>query len=222
MIIDSIRELNKNSKCLLLFSGGFDSTLCAYWLKKHSIDFVGLHITYENRPKREIEIANEISELLKFELDHILLPLKDQRLNSEKFNFSNKAWFPYRNAIFFAIAANICYTRQCDTIVTGFRSWDTPYFTDSTRSYLENLMSVLSISGYSDFDRTLDLFLPFIDTHTLVSKIYNEDRECREVLDKSWSCWADDEMPCGECAPCKARSRFYRAMKTGEGVYEFE
>jgi len=222
MIIDQIKDLSKNSKCLLLFSGGFDSTLCAYWLKKHLIDFEGLHFSYENRPRQEIRAANEISKALNFKLTNFDLPLKDQRLNSDDLNFSNKAWFPYRNAIFFAISANICYDRKCNTIVTGFRSWDTPYFSDSTRIYLESLMSVLSVSGYSEFDRALDLFLPFIDTHALVSKIYRDDQGCREILDRSWSCWADEEVSCGECAPCKARSRFFLAMETGDGAYEFE
>jgi tRNA(Ile)-lysidine synthetase-like protein len=62
--------LEKNKKYILSLSGGVDSMVLSYILKQKSIDFVTVHISYENRTEcaEEVELLREWCSFLGIEL----------------------------------------------------------------------------------------------------------------------------------------------------------
>ena len=111
--------------------------------------------------------------------------------------------------IFIGIAANFALSHSYGNIIAaGIRVWDTTAYGDATRKYLDQLLSMLSISGNAAEDASsFDLFVPHIESH-VSSKRALKNPGWRGILAETWSCWRHDDLPCGECAPCVTRKRF--------------
>jgi 7-cyano-7-deazaguanine synthase len=223
-LIDA-KDIITGDEVLVLFSGGFDSSACAYYLASLGLKPSLLSINYMNRPQQEMRRGREIAASLGLKLNEINVEVADFRDSEEdlaKLNFYNKAWLPYRNIIFFAAAANFAVRYGISYVSAGIRYWDTPYFNDSTNEYFDHLDSMLQFLGYEDAaDARVRIVLPFIAQHRELTKMLQNDLDAQELLSRTWSCWFDGEEQCGMCSPCKARQRFLIALETGDGLHEF-
>src|SRR5689334_5830389 len=99
MQLDQLKE--DQHKAILLYSGGFDSTLVALLLKINHISTIGLSINFLSRPRVETATAVRLAPALGFrKYIKFRLPLTDDRNSPEKWaSPPYEAWFPYRNLI---------------------------------------------------------------------------------------------------------------------------
>jgi 7-cyano-7-deazaguanine synthase len=208
-------------RAVLLFSGGFDSTLAAVLLRQRRVPTIALTINYGSRPEAEKTVARRLAAQLGFN-EHVELPLalKDNRNEPDKWpSTRHEAWFPYRNVIFFGIAAHYAVTQGCNVIAAGIRVWDGPDFDDATRPYLEGLGTLLQMSGSAQHSNRLAFFLPLLDSHAEAEAALASRGEATAVLRDSWSCWRNGPDPCGQCAPCRFRDQFFQKVEASLGQH---
>jgi 7-cyano-7-deazaguanine synthase len=204
-----LEQVPKSDRAVLLFSGGFDSTLVGLVLKSAKVHTIAVTIDYPTRPPGERVRCERLSRALQLD-EHITvdIPLVDLRTSENAWQEDkHEAWFPYRNLIFFGVAAHIAHYNSCDTIASGIRVWDSPYYDDATPEYFMSLSHLMEFSGRSSASRKLNLYLPLISSHELAGQALQID-EWRDVLLETWSCWRNGDEPCRTCVPCVSRQRF--------------
>ena len=213
-MIEDPRALDpKSSRAMLLYSGGFDSTLVALLLKQRGIPTVALTVNYTTRPAPEVRSAGLSAAHLGFEKQvGIDLPFGDFRNNPELWpSQRHEAWFPYRNVIFFGVAAHMAIRHQCNVIAAGIRVWDD--FDDASGPYLSSLEELLQHSGSERFSARLALFLPLLASHDRAIEALLEGGEAERILRETWSCWRSGPQPCGQCSPCRDRNAFFTRVE---------
>jgi 7-cyano-7-deazaguanine synthase len=208
LLVDPADLARTNRRAVLLFSGGFDSTLVALFLKEHGVQTIALSVEYPGRPLTEKAISNELSKDLGFQhCRNVPLGVGDIRGYSEHVAEESKfeeGWFPHRNSIFFGLAAHIARVEHCDVIASGIRAGDARQFDDSTIEYLSAAIALMRFSGAVTFSTPLYLFAPLLDDRHLIGRDQLLSR-CRVILDKTWSFWREGPMPCGCCLKCLER-----------------
>lgn len=205
-------------RAILLFSGGFDSTLVALLLKQRGVATVALSVNYGTRPAPEKEAAARAAAQLGFAKQLFVdLPFGDFRNERHLWpDQRHEGWFPYRNVIFFGIAAHYAVREQCNVIASGIRVWDVG-FDDARPAYLERLEGILQSSGAEQSSHRLTLLLPLVASHDLAMRALTEGGEGEKLLRSTWSCWRDGATPCGECAPCLDRNKFLAEAERRRG-----
>jgi 7-cyano-7-deazaguanine synthase len=214
MIKDFRDSRVRNRRSLLLFSGGFDSTFVALTLLAASSKVSALCLDYPRRPKSEISSSEEILDILEInDRFKARVDLEDFRdVQSRWLSPRHEGWIPYRNIVFFGLAAHYAYLSDSDLVAAGVRVWDTTAYNDATLSYLSRIERLLSFSGGDTTKRPLELYLPIIKSHDPILDFVREHSTALRVLERTWSCWRNGERPCGACAPCLTRARFLAVL----------
>jgi 7-cyano-7-deazaguanine synthase len=211
-MITRIQDLPRDGRrAILLFSGGFDSTFVGLTLQHNDLRYTALSIQHPNRPRQERLAAEAL--LADIGCDKILtvdVDLQDYRHQPGRWlSARHEGWIPFRNVVFFGIAAHYAILEGCDIIASGVRIWDTTAYNDATVEYLSRLEAMLGASGAPGIpSRPLELYLPLIEAHTPIIEFINTHPAVLRTLQRSWSCWRDQAEPCGSCAPCRTRAQF--------------
>lgn len=176
---------------LLLISGGIDSTaLIDFYLRKNA-KFTCLHFQYGQPSGKSEGIAvDRITKYYKVDVRIINLEPRTAQRGDE---------FLCRNGLFVLTSASL--VKAPAQIAIGTHTGSRYY--DCTPSFLTDCQRLLD--GY--FGGTVGVVAPFINlTKPDIIKYCNE----REVpLQLTYSCVRQDEPPCGECASCKDRKKYY-------------
>lgn len=164
--------MDQKSKCLVVLSGGQDSTTCGWWAKQHFDEVYCLTIDYGQRHSREIQSAMQIGKLLGAKqhwlvpLDSILQgssPLTNHDAELEKysdFETMDKiigdrvelTFVPMRNAIFLSIAANFAVANGIRNLVTGVCQEDNANYPDCRLNFIQAQETTINLAlGINDF-----------------------------------------------------------------------
>src|SRR5437867_3912241 len=118
-----------NSKGILLFSGGIDSTLAALILARKKVDLIGLSVVFKGRPFKEREVAKEISKHINFiDFYEITIDSQHSLTKAECISTKHEGWIPYRNLLFWTIGANQAVLNNANLIAAGHHAWDAQNF----------------------------------------------------------------------------------------------
>ncbi len=204
-----IRDISGSGGAVLLLSGGRDSAIVGLVLTAVVPFVLGLSIDYPGRPVPEREAADRLATVIGIPIHHEGLNVADGRTTRpELTGTSYEAWFPFRNLIFFSIAAGHAVNNDLTVVAGGIRASDNRAFSDSGLSYLEAFTRLLNHSGLPKADEVdRKLFLPLLAHEGQASKLLDEagvsqDRRA-EVLGTARSCWRSEKHPCGECVACR-------------------
>lgn len=192
---------------VLLYSGGADSTLCAMLLKERDFAVHALSVLYEGRPAGEITAAHALAKDLGF------ASLHEMRLDGLAkgapgwVNGSaahHEGLVPYRNLMFWSLAANRAAAVGADAIAAGHTRYDADSYDDAGPAFFETLAKSLRFSGLGPLGRDLEIVLPLasLTPSEMASLLLRH----REFLRRTWSCWRDGAAPCGVCFACKERT----------------
>lgn len=202
-------RLKQKRRGCLLFSGGLDSTMSALALTSEGVDLVGLSINYPGRPKSEIAAAMSLSKRLPFsamvevalESDTVLtIPhLKGTKL---------EGWVPYRNFLFWAIAAHKGALIGADFIAAGHDQNDQKAYSDVSKDFFDAIRHLLQLSGNSEYPIRIDIHLPLLSMTEKQQYGLFANTKNRRILSSTWSCWRDAPVPCRTCAACKDREQY--------------
>jgi 7-cyano-7-deazaguanine synthase len=236
-----MNEDNSLSSCVVLFSGGMDSTVVLHHAIKNFKNINTISFDYGQRHRRELGLAQDYvyelnckntTETLIF---HTTLDVRflGNLLSSSSITNLNipvpkmkevigdpqtTAYVPNRNMMFLSIAASIAESRNASTILYGAaKADDTSGFWDCTQEFRTLINQILSLNRRNQ----IKIEAPLIDKSKKEIIEYGIDLEVN--FSKTHTCYVGNSQACGECPSCAARiAGFIQAKKIDPVKYSRE
>ena len=210
--------MNKFNKSVILVSGGMDSCVTTAIAKNESDNIAFLHANYGQRTEqRELQAFNEIADFYMVEQKLILdfthlikiggSCLTDPNIDVPKANLGSDqipiTYVPFRNANILSAAVSWAEVIDAEAIYIGVVEEDSSGYPDCRRSF------------YDAFEKTIEegtkpsskihIITPLINMSK--KEIIQKGFELESPLELSWSCYDNNEIPCGQCDSCALRAR---------------
>lgn len=144
-------------KCVVLLSGGQDSTTCLFWAKQNFDEVHAIGFDYGQRHKVELEQAAKIAEIAKvpFQVLNIQGLLGGSSLTDHTLDVGAQhdkdAGLPSsftagRNMLFLTVAASWGYNNDIFDIITGTCQMDYSGYPDCRRVFIDSLQTSLTLA----------------------------------------------------------------------------
>jgi 7-cyano-7-deazaguanine synthase len=207
----------KNKKAVAIMSGGMDSTLSAYMMKKEGYEIVAVHFNYDQRTqKKELECFEAICEELGVVESYVLDLDFFKQLGASALTDKNievptsgveegvpVTYVPFRNGIFLSMAAAIAEKEGAEVISIGVVEEDSSGYPDCRESYIKTMQDAINL-GTKD-ETNIEIKMPLV--HLQKSQIVKESIDLKVPLHLTWSCYKDEDKACGVCDSCRLRLR---------------
>jgi 7-cyano-7-deazaguanine synthase len=213
----------KSVDCMVVFSGGQDSTTSLYWAREK---FKGVHAVtfdYGQRHRIEIESAKRIAQLAGVQGHEIIdvtgilrtiSPLVDFSYGVSQYNSVDElprgiepTFIPCRNILFLTIAANRAVVKSIKDLVIGVSAIDYGGYPDCRPEFIQWMKETLR----HGLEMEINIHTPVIslskkDTVLLASRMSG----CMEALAYSHTCYEGKFPPCGKCHACLLRMKGFK------------
>lgn len=184
-----------------LVSGGLDSTLMAVLTQEEKIVQFPLFIDYG-----QINKDKELSACLNNFKRHKLPTPKIMQisgygalLSSGLTDFNKRvfedAFLPCRNLLFLTIGAAYAYQCSANAVAIGLLNEEFSIFPDQTKSFIRDAESLISKS----LGRSIQILTPLM----ILSKAEVVQVAKLKRINRTYSCHAGTEQPCGVCVACR-------------------
>jgi len=202
-------------RCIVLLSGGLDSTVATAYMEKEGYEITALTFDYDQN-KKEIEAAKKISdyfnaEFILLKIDFLKFPqtiptISEKELKNLKITekSARSVWVPARNLVFCAIASSLAEKNNIKIIATGFDLEEASTFPDNSINFVEKFNELLKYACL----KKVKLFAPLVNMNK--KEIVELGVKLNAPMDLSWSCYKDGKNPCGTCESCQRRKRAFR------------
>jgi 7-cyano-7-deazaguanine synthase len=210
--------------CVVLFSGGIDSTTALYWALRHYDAVRPLTFDYGQRHRVETRLARRLVgrlglpfTLLEVDLRQVGgSALTDRRIavpRSKRLALPRSGapptYVPFRNGILLALAAAWAEARGLRDLVVGFNVIDSPHYPDTTPAFVRAMERAVNLGTTAAFGRgRTRLRAPFIGLRK--SEIIRRGLALGADYSLSVSCYSGGEVPCFRCPACHLRARAWR------------
>lgn len=217
-------------KCVVLLSGGVDSTTClAMALEKYTKDDVlALTAYYGQKHAKELEAARnvaahygvpqrEVNLSQAFSLsDCPLLQGRDRAISHESYaeQLAEKGgegtldtYVPFRNGLFLSYAAAVAISVGAGVIYYGAHADDAAgrAYPDCTPEF----EGAMNTAIYEGSGRTCHLEAPLLQWNK--AGVVKEGLRLRAPYELTWSCYEGGDKPCGVCGTCRDRAKAFAA-----------
>ena len=208
----------KNSRAIVLLSGGMDSCVTGGIAVAESVDLAFLHISYGQRTEeRERRAFNEIADhygvkrRMDISIEYLAKiggsSLTDNRLEVSEADLASKeiptSYVPFRNANMLAIATSWAEVIGATTIYIGAVEEDSSGYPDCRPEFFEAFQRTID-SGTKP-DTRIEIRTPIIDMSK--AEIVKKGFELAAPLHLTWSCYRSEDLACGTCDSCALRLR---------------
>jgi 7-cyano-7-deazaguanine synthase len=220
-------QINQSGKknCVVVLSGGPDSTVVAYWAKQQGYTLHCISFKYGQIAEKETQCARQIANALGASIKVIDLSslreifqgvtsLCDPNIALTR-EFSTPIVVPFRNAIFLSVAvsyaASVCATK----IFYGAQGSDEPFYPDCRREFYEAFEKAARLGTCEE----ITIKAPFSGNKK--SELIKEGVKLGVPFELTWSCYLDGERHCGRCESCINRKKaFAEAVISDPTEYE--
>ncbi len=216
-------------KHLVLLSGGLDSTTVLATVHNSSFnkaedDIVALSFHYGQRHEWELDKAAKIAEHYDIEhhVEHInqsifrgpknqgLLIDHKQEMPDKRYSELegvSPSYVPFRNGIFWSVAAAFATTHECDIIHVGVHAEDAANwaYPDCTPEFVGSMVSAIYIGTYHKVRMQAPL------QYLLKADVVAVGLELEAPYELTRSCYANTELSCGRCPTCYSRLDAFKA-----------
>ena len=210
-------------KAIILVSGGMDSCVTAASAITDGFTPAFLHVNYGHRTeKRELKACNNIADYydvqkrLTVDISHFAQIggscLTDNQIDVPKADLENPdipvSYVPFRNANILSAAVSWAETLKAVAIYIGAVEEDSSGYPDCRRSFFNAFEKTINLGTKPE--TTIKIITPLI---TLTKKeIVEKGISLNAPLHLTWSCYKNEDYPCGKCDSCVLRSRgFFQA-----------
>lgn len=204
-----------STHCILLSSGGLDSTTLAYWLQSRGIAFEPLFIDYGQHCART-ELATLKMLLPKSALRRLSIVdvssvykgsgsrlIKETNLWRERID-KDDLYLPYRNILLLSIAAARIQAVGGGDVYTAFINSNHAVEIDCSSKFFSQLGTLLKAYG------GVRVKMPFRYKSKLqVAKL---GIKLRAPIGETFSCQVNSDVPCGACPNCVDRLEALRQL----------
>jgi len=219
-------DFSSKVKCVVILSGGPDSSTAAYWAKNEGYDVFGLSFNYGQIASKELEHAQMVAERLD-------IPLKISDLSSLKnifegvssliddtieltSEFSQPLIVPFRNGIFLAIATSYAESIGAIKIFYGAHSSDSTFYPDCTIEFYKAFETAAQLGTDN---KHISIHAPF--SNKTKAELLQLGTKLKVPYHLTWSCYLNRSKHCGTCESCiNRRNAFKNAGLTDPTEYE--
>ena len=207
------------TSCVVLFSGGIDSTTALYWALGRYDAVHPLTFDYGQRHRIEVRLAGRLARrlglartVLKVDLGQVGgsaltdagIPLPRIRKRGDLRPGPPATYVPFRNGIFLALAAAWAEARGVADLVCGFHVLDSPDYPDTRREFVRAMERAINAGTAAAFGAPpMRVLAPFVGLKK--SEIIRRGLGLGADYSYSASCYAGGEVPCGTCSSCLLR-----------------
>ncbi len=210
--------------CVVLFSGGIDSTTALVWAKKRYDRVYPLTFDYGQRHRIEVRMAKRTAR--KLGLEPVVLKLDLGRVGGSALTDPGIAvpkhknlgklkagtpptYVPFRNGILLAVAAAWAEARGITDLVCGYNVVDSPNYPDTRREFVGAMEKAVNAGTRAAFGAPrMRILAPFIGLRK--SEIIRKGLVLGVDYAHSVSCYSGGEAPCGACSSCLLRARAWK------------
>ena len=200
--------MGKNYDCLLLASGGMDSTVLAYKLAKERKKVIVLFIDYgqhcrdkEYRTLLKVIPPEYINNVRVIRIGDVYKESNSRMIIEanlwEDSVVAEDMYLPYRNILFLSLASAYAQSMGIKDVFTAFINSNHAKEIDCSMDFFTKLESLLLEFGSTRIN------MPFRNmTKTEVAKL---GLELGTPIEMTYSCQVNAHMPCGACPNCVDR-----------------
>lgn len=213
-------------KCIVLFSGGIDSTTSLYWALKRFERVHSLTFDYGQRHRIEISMAQRLArklgipqKILQIDLKQIggssltdtKIPLPEYEKLEEMEEGLPPTYVPFRNGIFLALAAGWAEVEGIKDIICGFNIIDSPHYPDTRKQFVEAMEEAINQGTTASLnEQKMRILAPFVKMKK--SQIIKEGLSLGADYSYSVSCYSGEEIPCQKCSSCFLRQKAWEEV----------
>jgi 7-cyano-7-deazaguanine synthase len=204
----------ETKKCVVVLSGGLDSSTVAYWAKTQGFQICPITFKYGQIAVKETNAAQKIAETLGAKIKIIDLSAlkeifsgatslvnRDIPLTTE---FSPPIIVPFRNAIFLSTAVAYAVTVGSKEIFYGAQGSDEPFYPDCRREFYEAFEKAARLGTCEE----ITISAPF--SGSTKAGLIKEGAKLGVPFPLTWSCYLDGEEHCGKCESCVNRKKAFK------------
>lgn len=201
-----------------ILSGGLDSSVLSYHLKKLGYSQTLLTFDYGQRHRREIESAKEIAKMLGAEHSVIDLTSVGRLLTGSALTDSQAVdvpeghytaesmsltVVPNRNAIMLSVAWGVACARRAHSLAYAAHAGDHAIYPDCRPGFVDLLTRALQVGTDGCRAANLTILPVFIDWTK--ADIVRLGHTLKVPFELTWSCYKGGEVACGRCGTCVER-----------------
>lgn len=219
--------MSKRKACVVLLSGGLDSTTILYYAVARGFRARCLIFDYGQRHRKEISIAKKIathakcpSQVLKIALPWAGSSLlsKVKKLPKRKTVNANEipsTYVPARNIIFLSFAASYAEVIGADAIFIGANAIDYSGYPDCRPEFFKAYGQVLKRGLKTGVEKkAIKIYTPLL--YKTKAQIIQLGRKLKAPYHLTWSCYQGAKDPCGQCDSCLLRSNGFERLKLAD------
>ncbi len=207
--------------CVVLSSGGLDSTVTMAIAKNLGYNIISLSFNYNQRHKIELEKAKQVAKFFNVE-KHIIIEipfdkiggsaLTDLNINVPKGELKRNTndipitYVPARNIIFLSYAVSVGEVNDAYNIFIGVNAVDYSGYPDCRPEFIQSFEKAVNIGTKSGVtNKTFKIETPLINLSK--KEIIEKGRELGVDFKITTSCYNPDSNgnPCGDCDSCLLR-----------------
>jgi 7-cyano-7-deazaguanine synthase len=219
----------KQSKTVLIYSGGIDSTVLLYDLLNSGHDVQALSVNYGQRHSKELDCAKSLCKQLNVEhhvadltaLNPLLSgsSLTSPHVQVPEGHYEDESMkatvVPNRNMILLSIATGWAMSTGASSVSYAAHSGDRAIYPDCREEFSDAMNSVMEIAGWDK----VSLNRPF--SSLTKADIVKLGDELGVPFEQTWSCYKGGQVHCGVCGTCvERREAFQLAGVTDPTIYD--
>jgi len=201
-------------KCVVVLSGGPDSTTVAYWAKSQGYSVYAITYKYGQIAEKEVKHAILIAEKLDVpvkvvDLDSLreifigVTSLCDKNIKMTS-TFSQPIIVPFRNAIFLSLAVAYAIAVGATKIFYGAQSSDVPFYPDCRKGFYKSFEKTARLGTGTN----ISIEAPF--SNLSKSELIKLGAKLGVPFNLTWSCYLNGEKHCGKCESCVNRKNAFK------------
>jgi len=214
-----MRRLSRETKSVILLSGGIDSTTTLYLAIKYGYRLSALIFDYNQRHKKELYAAIKIAKLnnINYYIAKMSLPWACSALTKKSIrvpfnrNLSKKdipsTYVPGRNIIFLSYAVSFAESIRAESIFIGAHAQDSSGYPDCRQDFLEAMERAINLGIVK---KGIQIVSPLIDKTK--KEIVELGKGLGVPFEYTWSCYLGRQYPCQRCDSCLFRMKAFKSL----------